>query len=54
MKPINEYRMLLNQSMNIANLLRGGDFEMETEEDKEQRVRKEYDAYLKSIGKKNG
>jgi len=39
--------------MNIANLLRGGEFEMETEMDKEQKVKREYENYLKSINAKD-
>lgn len=51
--PVSEFRTLLNQSINIANLLRGGDFEMETQKDEEKRIKKEYDNYLKSINAKD-
>ena len=44
---------MINQSMNLANLLRGGEFEMETMKDKEIRAKKDYEHYQEYLRDKN-
>jgi hypothetical protein len=33
--PITQYRQMLSQGMNLANLLRGGEFQMQTEDEEQ-------------------
>ena len=48
--PITQYREMVNGSINLANLIRGGDFELETFSDRENRALREYNR-LKAEGK---
>jgi hypothetical protein len=51
--PITEYRWALGEAMNIANLYRQGEFQMQTEKEKEDDLIADY-MKAKREGKVNG
>jgi hypothetical protein len=45
--PITFYRRLLSQAMNLGNLLRQGEFEMQTDDEKQEQALEEYKRLVK-------
>lgn len=40
--PITQYRELLNEAINIANFLRGGEIKLESNDDEQKRAERDY------------
>lgn len=43
--PITKYRTLFNQTLNLANLYRQKDFALQTEEDRKEQLKQEYEGF---------